>query len=177
MTAVDARSAAPQPSTDVSDLRFPTGFVWGAATAAYQIEGAHDEDGRTPSIWDTYSRTPGKVAGGDTGDVADDHYHRYQQDVALMRRLGLASYRFSIAWPRITPDVTPASLGAVNAAGLGFYDRLVDELLAAGITPAATLYHWDLPQALRTAGAGPTAAPRSGSGSTPPWWRATSATG
>ena len=152
MTAVDARSAAPQPSSDVVDPTFPPGFVWGAATAAYQIEGAHDEDGRTPSVWDTFSRTPGKVHGGDTGDVADDHYHRYRDDVALMHRLGLASYRFSIAWPRITPGVTPDALGEVNPQGLGFYDRLVDELLAAGITPAATLYHWDLPQALEDGG-------------------------
>ncbi len=131
---------------------FPPGFVWGSATAAYQIEGAVAEDGRTPSIWDTFSHTPGKVTGGDTGDVADDHYHRWEADVALMQRLGLRSYRFSIAWPRITPQVTPDALGGVNEAGLAFYDRLVDALLAAGITPAATLYHWDLPQALGDAG-------------------------
>ncbi|WP_153537606.1 GH1 family beta-glucosidase [Streptomyces sp. RB17] len=126
--------------------RFPPGFMFGAATASYQIEGAAREDDRGPSIWDTYSHTPGLVAGGDTGDVACDHYHRYPQDVALLRELGVGSYRFSIAWPRIVPDGT----GPVNPKGLDFYSRLVDELLAAGIEPAATLYHWDLPQALET---------------------------
>ena len=131
---------------------FPPGFVWGTATASYQIEGAVAEGGRTPSIWDTFSHTPGKVLGADTGDLADDHYHRFAEDVAIMRTLGLTSYRFSIAWPRVTPQVTPAALGPVNAAGIDFYSRLVDELLAAGITPAATLYHWDLPQALEDAG-------------------------
>jgi beta-glucosidase len=131
---------------------FPPGFLWGSATASYQIEGAHDEDGRTPSIWDTYAHTPGKVVGGDHGDVADDHYHRTAEDVAIMARLGLGSYRFSIAWPRITPQVTADALGPVNRAGLDFYSRLVDELLAAGIAPAATLYHWDLPQALEDTG-------------------------
>ncbi|WP_030345898.1 GH1 family beta-glucosidase [Streptomyces sp. NRRL S-1022] len=124
--------------------RFPDGFVLGAATASYQIEGAVDEDGRGPSIWDTYSHTPGRVANGDTGDVACDHYHRYPEDIALLRELGVDSYRFSIAWPRIVPDGS----GPVNPKGLDFYSRLVDELLAAGIEPAATLYHWDLPQAL-----------------------------
>jgi beta-glucosidase len=131
---------------------FPPGFVWGTATASYQIEGAASEDGRTPSIWDTYSRTPGKVHAGDTGDVADDHYHRYREDVAIMQELGVTSYRFSVAWPRITPQVAADSLGPVNEPGLAFYDRLVDELLSAGIAPAATLYHWDLPQALEDAG-------------------------
>ncbi|POX46701.1 beta-glucosidase [Streptomyces sp. Ru71] len=128
--------------------RFPPGFVFGAATASYQIEGAAYEDGRGPSIWDTYSHTPGLVANGDTGDVACDHYHRYREDVALLRELGVDSYRFSIAWPRVVPDGS----GPVNAKGLDFYDRLVDELLAAGIEPAATLYHWDLPQALEDGG-------------------------
>ncbi|WP_103528340.1 GH1 family beta-glucosidase [Streptomyces sp. SM12] len=128
--------------------RFPPGFFFGAATASYQIEGAHDADGRGPSIWDTYCRTPGKVADGATGDVACDHYHRYREDVALLRDLGADSYRFSIAWPR----VRPGGSGPVNAAGLDFYDRLVDELLAAGVAPAATLYHWDLPQELEDAG-------------------------
>ena len=123
---------------------FPDGFVWGAATASYQIEGAHDEDGRSPSIWDTFSRTPGKVLGGDTGDVACDHYHRYAEDVALMSDLGLDAYRFSVAWPRVIPTGT----GAVNRAGLDFYSRLVDRLLEHGIRPVVTLYHWDLPQAL-----------------------------
>jgi beta-glucosidase len=135
-----------------SDLAFPPGFVWGTATAAYQIEGAVAEDGRTPSIWDTFSHTPGKVLGGDTGDEADDHYHRFAEDVAIMKTLGVTSYRFSVAWPRITPQVTAQGLGPVNEAGLAFYSRLVDELIAAGISPAATLYHWDLPQALEDAG-------------------------
>jgi beta-glucosidase len=127
---------------------FPDGFLFGAATAGYQIEGAHDEDGRGPSIWDTFSREPGRVAQGATGDVACDHYHRYREDVGLLRELGVDSYRFSIAWPR----VQPAGGGPVNTAGVDFYDRLVDELLAAGISPAATLYHWDLPQALEDRG-------------------------
>ncbi|GAA5141713.1 GH1 family beta-glucosidase [Nocardioides marinquilinus] len=128
-------------------LQFPAGFGWGAATAAFQIEGAAAEDGRTPSIWDTYARVPGAVVGGDTGDVACDHYHRYRDDVALLRELNLGHYRFSVAWPRVRPDG-----GAVNEAGLDFYRRLVDELLAAGITPWITLYHWDLPQALEDTG-------------------------
>ncbi|MER7278817.1 GH1 family beta-glucosidase [Dactylosporangium sp. NPDC000244] len=134
---------------DLSAL--PPGFIWGAATAAYQIEGAAAEDGRKPSIWDTFSHAPGNVDNGDTGDVACDHYHRWPEDVALMRRLGLDAYRFSVAWPRVLPDGT----GAVNAAGLDFYDRLVDALLAEGIRPFATLYHWDLPQALQDAGGWP----------------------
>ncbi|MGW5053822.1 GH1 family beta-glucosidase [Actinokineospora sp. NPDC004072] len=128
-------------------LRFPPGFLWGAATAAYQVEGATAADGRTPSIWDTFSQTPGRVVGGDTGEPAADHYRRMPQDVALMRELGLGAYRFSLAWPRVRPDG-----GRENPAGLDFYDRLVDELLAAGITPCATLYHWDLPQKLEDAG-------------------------
>ncbi|MFI7451844.1 GH1 family beta-glucosidase [Nonomuraea sp. NPDC049714] len=127
---------------------FPENFVWGAATASYQIEGAVKEDGRGQSIWDTFSHTPGKVADGDTGDVACDHYHRYQDDVGLMRELRLAAYRFSVAWPRIQPDGS----GPANPAGLAFYDRLVDELLEAGIAPYVTLYHWDLPQALEERG-------------------------
>jgi beta-glucosidase len=125
-------------------IRFPDGFAWGVATASYQIEGAVAEDGRKPSIWDTFSHTPGKVQDGDTGDVACDHYHRWESDIELMRSLGVSAYRFSIAWPRVVPD----GRGAVNPAGLDFYDRLVDGLLAAGITPFPTLYHWDLPQAL-----------------------------
>ena len=132
--------------------RFPEGFVWGSATAAYQIEGSVDVDGRTPSIWDVFSHTPGRTVDGDTGDVADDHYRRMPADVALMAELGLRSYRFSIAWPRVTPHVDADALGPVNEAGIGFYDRLVDELLGAGISPAATLYHWDLPQTLEVAG-------------------------
>ncbi len=126
------------------DRAFPPDFIWGAATASYQVEGAHDEDGRSPSIWDVFSHTPGRTHAGDTGDVACDHYHRLPEDVALMRELGLTAYRFSIAWPR----VLPAGVGAVNRAGLDFYSRLVDLLLASGIRPVATLYHWDLPQAL-----------------------------
>ncbi len=113
---------------------FPEGFIWGAATAAYQIEGATTEDGRGPSIWDTFSHTPGRVRGGDTGDVAADHYHRFAEDVDLMAALNLGAYRFSIAWPRIQPE----GRGAVNPAGMAFYDRLVDALLARGITPAVT---------------------------------------
>lgn len=129
-------------------LRFPDQFLWGAATAAYQIEGAWDADGKGESIWDRFSHTPGTVDNGDTGDVACDHYHRYAEDVALMRRLGLRAYRFSISWPR----VIPRGRGAPNPAGLDFYDRLVDALLAAEIQPFATLYHWDLPQALQDEG-------------------------
>jgi beta-glucosidase len=126
-------------------------FVWGVATAAYQVEGAVAEDGRAPSIWDTFSRRPGAVDNGDTGDQACDHYHRWREDVALMRALGVGAYRFSISWPRVLPD----GRGRVNAAGLGFYDRLVDELLAAGIRPFVTLYHWDLPQAQQDRGGWP----------------------
>ncbi|GLI28649.1 beta-glucosidase [Agromyces rhizosphaerae] len=131
-----------------SGLDFGRDFVFGSATASYQIEGAVAEDGRGPSIWDTFSHTPGKVWNGDTGDVACDHYHRVEEDLDLMQRLGLESYRFSIAWPRIQPTGT----GEANEAGLAFYDRLVDGLLARGIRPIATLYHWDLPQALEDAG-------------------------
>ena len=129
-------------------LQFPAGFAWGAATASYQIEGAVNEDGRGPSIWDTFAHTPGRTLNGETGDVACDHYHRYPQDIALMKELGLKAYRFSIAWPRILPT----GRGQINQAGLDFYDRLVDELLAANIDPYATLYHWDLPQPLQDAG-------------------------
>ncbi|WP_228973830.1 GH1 family beta-glucosidase [Streptomyces sp. DH12] len=145
MTAVDAR---PRPLTGPA---FPTGFRWGTATAAYQIEGAAAEDGRTPSIWDTFSRTPGKVRNGDTGDIAADHYHRMAEDVALMRDLGVTDYRFSVAWPR----VQPTGRGPAAQKGLDFYRRLVDELRAAGIRPVATLYHWDLPQELEDAGGWP----------------------
>jgi len=127
---------------------FPPDFLWGASTASYQIEGAVDEGGRGPSIWDTFSHSPGKIARGDHGDVACDHYHRYREDVELLRELGVGVYRFSVAWPRIQPD----GKGPANAEGLDFYQRLVDELLRAGITPCLTLYHWDLPQALEDAG-------------------------
>ena len=132
-------------------LTFPPGFLWGAATAAYQIEGGAAEFGRTPSIWDTFSHTPGKTVAGDTGDVACDHVHRFRDDVALMAELGLKSYRFSIGWPR----VQPGGSGPANPAGLDFYQRLVEELLAAGIEPWVTLYHWDLPQELEDAGGWP----------------------
>jgi beta-glucosidase len=126
----------------------PARFVWGAATSAYQIEGAASVGGRAPSIWDTFSHTPGKTAGGDAGDIAADHFHRYREDVRLMAEIGLGAYRFSVAWPR----VQPTGEGPANPAGLGFYDRLVDELLGAGIEPWLTLYHWDLPQALQDRG-------------------------
>jgi len=127
---------------------FPAEFVWGAATASYQIEGAATEDGRGESIWDRFSATPGKVRTGDTGLVACDFYHRYREDIALVRELGLDAFRFSIAWPRILPE----GRGRVNQAGLDFYDRVVDELLANDIEPFVTLYHWDLPQALEDQG-------------------------
>jgi beta-glucosidase len=123
---------------------FPTNFSWGAATAAYQIEGAAAEDGRKPSVWDTFSNTPGRVKNGDTGDVACDHYHRFEDDVKLMADLGIKHYRFSISWPRVMPD----GRGAVNEQGVQFYSRLTDTLLKHGITPHATLFHWDSPQAL-----------------------------
>ncbi|MDY7102475.1 MAG: GH1 family beta-glucosidase [Actinomycetota bacterium] len=128
----------------MTTVRFPPDFLWGAATSAYQIEGAADIDGRSPSIWDTFSRVPGKVHDGDTGDVACDHYHRWPDDLDLMKGLGLGAYRFSIAWPRVVPD----GVGTVNREGLDFYDRLVDGLLERGIVPLPTLYHWDLPQVL-----------------------------
>jgi beta-glucosidase len=132
-------------------LLFPQGFAWGTATASYQIEGAVGEGGRGPSIWDTFAHTPGKVQNGDTGDVADDHYHRYAEDVAILADLGVTHYRFSLAWPRLQP----AGRGALNQQGVDFYSRLVDELLGRGITPWVTLYHWDLPQALEDAGGWP----------------------
>jgi len=129
-------------------MKFPQDFKWGVATASYQIEGAVHEDGRGESIWDRFSRTPGKVLHGHTGNVACNHYHLYREDVALMKELGVNSYRFSIAWPRIYPT----GKGQVNQRGLDFYKRLVEELLNSGIEPAATLYHWDLPQALEDQG-------------------------
>jgi beta-glucosidase len=146
-SAVETQTA-PAPG---QPLIFPPDFLWGAATAAYQIEGAANEDGRGPSIWDTFSRTPGRVLNGDTGDVAADHYHTYEQDVALMAELGLRAYRFSIAWPRIQAD----GRGPANPRGLDFYRRLVDRLLDHGIQPWITLYHWDLPQALEDEGGWP----------------------
>jgi beta-glucosidase len=125
-------------------LKFPDGFLWGTATAAYQIEGAHDADGKGPSIWDTFSHTPGKIFEHHTGDVACDHYHRYHEDVGIMADLGLNAYRFSISWPRVIPSGT----GRPNQRGLDFYSRLIDALLERKIRPFITLYHWDLPQAL-----------------------------
>ncbi|NJP50765.1 beta-glucosidase [Streptomyces sp. SBST2-5] len=138
-------------ATSATPATFPDSFLWGAATSAYQIEGAVREDGRTPSIWDTFSHTPGKTAGGDTGDIAVDHYHRYREDVALMAELGLTAYRFSVSWSR----VQPTGRGPAVQRGLDFYRRLVDELLEHGIKPAVTLYHWDLPQELEDAGGWP----------------------
>jgi beta-glucosidase len=129
-------------------LIFPDGFAWGAATSSYQIEGAVGEDGRTPTIWDAFSHTPGAIVGGDTGDVACDHYHRMEEDLDLLARLGIPHYRFSTSWTRILPDGT----GKINQQGLDFYSRLVDGLLERGITPMLTLYHWELPQALQDAG-------------------------
>jgi beta-glucosidase len=137
-------SAAPA----AANRSFPSGFFWGSATASYQVEGAVHEDGRGPSIWDTFSHTPGKVHNGDTGDVADDYFHRYKEDIALMKMLGLKTCRFSIAWSRVFPDGT----GAPNPKGLDFYKRMTDELHANGIEPYCTLYHWDLPQALEDKG-------------------------
>jgi beta-glucosidase len=132
-------------TTGATARRFPKDFVWGAATSAYQVEGAAGEDGRGPSIWDAFARTPGMIDDGTTGDVAIDHYHNYRDDVRLLKAIGTRAYRFSVAWPRVFPDGT----GAPNPSGLAFYDRLVDELLASGIEPYATLYHWDLPHALQ----------------------------
>ncbi|MDF1477879.1 GH1 family beta-glucosidase [Leifsonia sp. H3M29-4] len=144
MTITGEESARMSASTP---RRFPEAFLFGAATAAYQIEGAAHEDGRTDSIWDAFARVPGAVVGGDNGDVACDHYHRYRDDVALMSELGLQTYRFSTSWSRVNPDGGP-----VNQKGIDFYSRLVDELLAKNIKPWLTLYHWDLPQALEEQG-------------------------
>lgn len=140
-----------QKEQGLPSVRFPAGFVWGAATSAYQIEGAVAEDGRGPSIWDGFVRRPGRVLGGDDADVAIDHYHRYPADVKLMAELGLSAYRFSVSWPRVQPD----GRGAINQKGLDFYRRLVDELRENGVDPWVTLYHWDLPQALEDAGGWP----------------------
>jgi beta-glucosidase len=131
-----------------SQLTFPTGFTWGTATASYQIEGAASDDGRRPGIWDTFSRVPGKVDGGDTGDIACDHYHRLEQDLDLLSSLGIHSYRFSVSWPRVLSDDTAQP----NKKGLDFYERLVDGLLERDISPLLTLYHWDLPQWREDAG-------------------------
>jgi beta-glucosidase len=136
----------PRSTQAPSTHAFPPGFLWGCATASYQVEGAVHADGRGPSIWDTFSHAPGRVANDDTGDVACDQYHRYCDDVRLMRDLGLQAYRFSVSWPRCFPT----GRGAFNAAGAAYYDRLVDELLANGIEPWPTFYHWDLPQAIES---------------------------
>src|SRR5690348_7629239 len=145
MTATVTSTSA-QPA--LAGITFPDGFIWGAATASYQIEGAARDDGRGPSIWDTFCRTPGKVFAGHTGDVACDHYHRYRDDVALMASLGISAYRFSTSWSR----VFPTGSGPINPEGIDFYSRLVDTLLGAGIKPVLTLYHWDLPQELEDLG-------------------------
>lgn len=143
--AGQARRSAKGPSNKRNRDTFPDGFLWGTATSSYQIEGAVNEDGRGPSIWDGFARTPGKISDGSTGDTAADHYHRFKEDIQLMKALGTKAYRFSIAWPRVFPDGS----GTPNPKGLDFYNRLVDELVANGIQPFATLYHWDLPQALQ----------------------------
>jgi beta-glucosidase len=140
-----------QMMSDLSRAAFPENFAWGVATSAYQIEGAVTEGGRGPSIWDTFSATPGRTVGGESGESAVDHYHRFRDDVSLMADLGMEAYRFSIAWPRIQPDGS----GRLNPEGIDFYSRLVDSLLERGITPWATLYHWDLPQPLEDAGGWP----------------------
>ncbi len=137
--------AAPARPANKAAYSFPKDFLWGVATAAYQVEGAAKEDGRGPCIWDVFSHTEGKTANGDTGDVADDQYHRYKEDVQLMKQLGVKAYRFSVSWSR----VFPSGDGKPNAAGLDYYSRLVDELLANGIQPWMTLFHWDLPQGLQ----------------------------
>ena len=153
-SAIDRPYAGAYPSQYASGGRFPPGFVWGMGTAAYQIEGAWNEDGRGLSIWDTYSGSGSYTANrghevpGDTGEVACDHYHRMKEDVRLAVSLGLKHYRFSISWPRVLPKGT--IVGGVNAKGIAFYHELIDELLAHGIEPYVTLYHWDLPQALQT---------------------------
>ncbi len=151
MTAQETPLGVATPPSPDGERVFPPGFRWGAATAAYQIEGAATADGRGPSIWDTFSHAPGRVAGGATGDVGADHFHRYRDDVMLMKGLGLQAYRFSVSWPRVMPE----GRGTINHKGLDFYSRLVDELLAAGVEPLVTLYHWDLPQPLEDAGGWP----------------------
>ena len=145
---LDATAAAQTARVDGGLRQFPRGFLWGSATASYQVEGAVHEEGRGPTIWDTFSHTPGKTHNGDTGDVADDHFHRYKEDVQIMKDLGVKCYRFSVAWSRVFPTGT----GATNPQGLDFYNRMLDVLLAAGIEPFCTLYHWDLPQPLQDRG-------------------------
>ncbi|MFL6548550.1 MAG: GH1 family beta-glucosidase [Povalibacter sp.] len=148
--AAAAADATP-PATSTASGVFPSGFLWGAATAAYQIEGAWKEDGRGESVWDRFAHTPGKVLNGDNGDVACDSYHRFQDDIALLKQMNLKTYRYSIAWPRIQPD----GRGKANEKGLDYYKRLTDAILEAGIRPIPTLYHWDLPQTLEDAGGWP----------------------
>jgi beta-glucosidase len=143
-----AASRLPTTSASAEDGGFPADFVWGASTSSYQIEGAANEDGRGPSVWDVFSHSPGRVKNGDTGDVACDHYHRWREDIDLLAGGGFKAYRFSTSWPRILP----AGVGAVEPRGLDFYDRLVDGLIARGVTPWLCLYHWDLPQALQEEG-------------------------
>jgi beta-glucosidase len=145
IAAGPSSSTGAMPPDTKKGHRFPDSFLWGCATASYQVEGAAQEDGRKPSVWDTFSHQPGRVAKGHTGDVAVDQYHRYKEDVQLMKALGVKAYRFSIAWPRVFPD----GFGQPNEKGIAYYDRLVDALLAAGIEPYATLFHWDLPQAVQ----------------------------
>jgi beta-glucosidase len=146
-----APAASHDDAFDAYAARFPAGFLWGAATSAYQVEGAAAEAGRTPSIWDTFARTPGKTVHGDTGDVACDHYHRWREDVTLIRDLGLTAYRFSVSWPRLQPD----GRGDLDPAGVAFYRSLLDGLRAAGVRPFVTLYHWELPQSLEDVGGWP----------------------
>ena len=149
LPAFGATALGAPPAAEASAVRrFPDGFLWGSATASYQVEGAAKEDGRGISIWDTFSHTPGKTHNGDTGDIADDDFHRFKTDIGLMKALGVKGYRFSVAWPRIFPEGT----GAPNPKGLDFYNRVLDELLANGIEPFCTLYHWDLPQKLQDKG-------------------------
>jgi len=152
-TAGSAAHVGPRarPFDTTSEIAFPRNFFWGTATAAYQIEGDWKEDGKGESIWDRFSHNPGRIKNGDTGDLACDSYHRWREDIALMRAMNLNSYRFSISWPRIQP----AGSGAANPKGIDYYSRLVDALLEARIRPFVTLYHWDLPQALEDAGGWP----------------------
>jgi len=150
-SAPESRIPGSVPEAEIKRARFPDGFIWGAATAAYQVEGAWNEDGKGESIWDRFAHTPGKVRGNATGDVACDQYHLFAQDIALARQLHLKSYRFSISWPRIQP----AGVGPPNMKGIDHYSRLVDALLEAGIRPWCTMYHWDLPQALEDRGGWP----------------------
>jgi beta-glucosidase len=139
------------PASEIAAARFPVGFLWGLATASYQVEGAWNEDGKGETIWDRYAHTVGKIKGGATGDIACDEYHLYPQDIAILKRLNQKSYRFSISWARIQPSGT----GPVNQKGMDHYSRLVEALLEAGIRPFCTLYHWDLPQALEDRGGWP----------------------